>query len=267
MLRVHGTSNAMSFFVTLLCTSQVYASCNSTGSCGTPSFFLLTIIGLIIIIAILAAIWGIIRRRRRLRRQCVAAAHQPAVLTIGNGTPGNNYGRPQSNDLRLSPAQTQCPPGPQLSRPVPAQMNPWNRQGVTPVPSFPQPSHSSLMTYSAHTRSLSMPSLTYHSHPNQTPHDSPPSSLGSSNQPGSSSQLPSASSYSHSPPPAHSRVSANISFVETPSIIAPAAYPHPHSSMPTSAAHRSPSENMEVHSLTVNTAVMNDKPPPACTPK
>ncbi|KAG1741763.1 uncharacterized protein EDB91DRAFT_1247816 [Suillus paluster] len=258
----------MSFFVTLLCASQGYAYCNpmSSNSC-TSSFSQSTIIGLIIGGIILVTILGIIGRirRHRLRRQSVAAAHRPAVLTNGYGTPSNNYGRPQSNGFRLSLAQAQCAPGPQLSRPVPAQMNPWNRQGVTPVPSFPQPSNSSLMTHSARTRSPSMPSPTYHSHPNQTP-PSPPSSLGSSRQPGGSFQLPPASSLSHSPPPTHSQVSANLSFAETPSIVAPAAYPHPHSPIPISAARRSPSENMEMHSLTVNTAVMNDEPPPAYTP-
>ncbi|KAG0703507.1 hypothetical protein DFH29DRAFT_998498 [Suillus ampliporus] len=271
-IQLHGAgpSNVMTFFVVLLCVSQVYASCISVDptSC-TSSFPKSTTIGLIIGGIVLVTILGIIGRirRRRLRQRSVLAAYRPG-MTIGYGTPSNSYGRSQSNVFRPSPAQTQCPPGPQSLRP--AQVNSWNRQGVTPAPSFPQPSHPSPMTHFARTRPPAMPSPTYRSHPNQTPYASPPSSPDSSHLPGRS--FPPAPGFSlshspHSPPPTRPPVSADPSSVGTQSVtVAPAVYPLPHPRFATPVARSSPPENLEMHPLTVNTDVVNDEPPPAYTP-
>ncbi|KAG1746855.1 hypothetical protein EDB19DRAFT_2037214 [Suillus lakei] len=264
-VQFHGASlsNAMTFFVTLLCASQVYASCSysedSTYSYCTPTFSTSSIIGVAIggiILMIIVGIIGRIHRRRRLRQR---AAYMPGGTTIVYA-PSNSYGigRPQTNVFHPYPNQAQGPPGLQSSRPVPGQMNSLNRQGITPAPSFPQPSHSSSMTHSTRTRSPTMPSPTHHSYPNQALHVSPPSSPGSTHLP------PAGFPPSHSSPSTYSRVSADPSAVHTPSInVTPAASPPPHA---TSVGRPSPQENMEMRPLTVKTEVANDEAPPAYTP-
>lgn len=205
----------------------------------TAAVILLTIIG----------IFGRIHRRRRLQQRT-------AQTTFVYATLGNSYGRPQSNVYHPYPAQSQCPPGLQPSRSVPGQMNSLNRQGMTVAPSFPQLPYPSPATRSAHTRSPTMPSPTHYSCSNQTPHVSPPSSPNSTRLP------PPGFPLSPSPPSTCSRVSADPSTIQTPSISS-AAHTLPHA-MPD--VRPSPPENMEMHPLTVKTQVANIEPPPAYTP-
>ncbi|KAG2338207.1 hypothetical protein BDR05DRAFT_969435 [Suillus weaverae] len=260
-VQYHGASivNVMTFFIALLCASQVYASCTyystDTTYCA-PTFSTSTIIGLAIGGIILLTIIGIIGRIHRRRRLQRAAQ----LTTFVYGTPSNSYGRPQPNVYHPYPTQLRCPPGSQSSRPVPGQMNSSNRQGMNVTPSFPQPSHPTSMTHSARTRSPAptMPSPTHHLYSNQTPHASPLSSPNSTRLP------PPRSPLSPSPSSTHSRVSADTSTVQTPSInVTPAAHTPPHA-MP--VMRPSPPENMEMRPLTVKTEVVNDEPPPAYTP-
>ncbi|KIK43858.1 hypothetical protein CY34DRAFT_803367 [Suillus luteus UH-Slu-Lm8-n1] len=249
----HGASivNVMTFFVTLLCASQVYASCTSSfdSTYCTPTFPTSTIIGLAvggIILLTIVGIVGRIHRRRTLRQR---ATQTTFVYT----TPSNGYGRPQSNVYHPYPTQSQCPPGLQPSRPVPGQMNSLNRQGTTVASSFPQPAYPSPATHSANTRSPAMPSPTHYSYSNQTPHRSPPSSPNSTHPP------PPGFPLSPSSPSTYSRVSTDPSTVQTPSV-APAAQ------APLYATPDARPENMEMHPLTVKTEATNIEPPPAYTP-
>lgn len=237
--------NVMTFFVTLLCASQVYASCTyslDSTDCTPTSTPTSTIIGVAIGGIVLVSIMGVVYR---IRRQ--ALQRRAAQTTFVCGTPNNNYGRRQSNVYHSYPTQSRYPPGLQSSRPVSGQVNSLNRQGMTLAPSFPQPSYPPPMAHSARTRSPTMPSLTHHSYSNQTPHVSPPSS------PNSTHLLPPLS------PSTYSRVSADPSTVQTPSIsVTPVAN--------TPVERPSPSGNMEMRPLTMNTGVENDEPPPAYTP-
>lgn len=251
-----GFINIMTFFVTLLCASQVQASCTySMGSTYCPPTFpTSTIIGLAIGGIILLTIIGIVGRMHRRRR----FRQRAAQTTFVYATPSNSYGRPQSNMYHPYPAQSQCPPGLQPLRPVPGQMNSLNRQGMTVAPSFPQPSYPSPVTHSAHMRSPTMPSPTHYSYSNQNPHVSPPSS------PNLTSLPPPGIPLSPSPPSTHSRVSVDPSTAQAPSIsVTPAAHTPPHA---TPDVRPSSPENMEMGPLTVKTQVANIEPPPAYTP-
>ncbi|KAG2134553.1 uncharacterized protein EDB93DRAFT_839846 [Suillus bovinus] len=233
-------ASILSFFVALLCASQVYASCTySMDSTDCTPFPTSTIIGLAIggIILLTIVIFGRVYRRRRLQRRA-------AQTTLVYETPSNNYGRPQSNVYHPYPTQSQ-------RSHVPGQMNSLNRQGMNVAPSFPfKPSPM------ARTRSPTIPSPTHYSYSNRAPHISPPSSPTSTRLP------PPGVPLSPSPPSTHSRVDPHT--VQTPSIsVTPAAYTPPHS-MP--IRHSSPPENMEMRPLTVQTEVANDGPPPAYTP-
>ncbi|KAG1908681.1 uncharacterized protein F5891DRAFT_1180221 [Suillus fuscotomentosus] len=239
----------MSLFVTLLCASHVYASCTySADSNDCTPFPTSTIVGLAIggIILLAIVIFGRILRRRRLQRV--------AQATFLYGTPSNSYGRPQSNVYHPYPTQSQCPPGLQSSRPIPGQMNSLNRNGMPVAPSFPQLSKPSPTAHSARMRSPTMPSPTHYSnYSNQTAHISPPSSPNSARLP------PPGFPLSPSPPSTHSRVSADTSTVQAPSIRVTSAHTPP-------VRHSSPPENVEMRTLTVQTEVANDEPPPAYTP-
>ncbi|KAG2069887.1 hypothetical protein BDR04DRAFT_1101007 [Suillus decipiens] len=230
--------NVITFFITVLCDSQVYAMCTysssteSEDSTSCTPFSTSTIIGIAIGGIILLTIIGIIGRIRRRRLQ-----QRAAQTTFVYGTPRNTYARPQTNIYRPYPSQSQC-------RPIPSQMHSLNRQAMTAAPSFPQPSHPSPMTHSAHTRSPT--------YSNQTPHVSPPSSPNST-------RLPPPGSPSR--PSTYSRVSADSSTIQTPSIsVTPASYTYPHA---TPVGRPSPAENMQ---MIVNAEVANDEPPPAYTP-
>ncbi|KAG1839653.1 hypothetical protein DFJ58DRAFT_811892 [Suillus subalutaceus] len=242
-----STANVMIFFITLLCASQVYASCTSMDSTDCTSSPTSTIIGIAIGgTVILLIMICVIRIRRRQRLQ-----QRTTQTTLVYATPSNSYGRRQSNVYHPYPTQSRCPPGLQSSRPVPGQMNSLNRQGMTVAPSFPQPSHPSPMTHSAHTRSPTSPSPTHYSYSNQTPRTSPSSQ--------NSTRLPPGFPLSPSSPSTYSRISADPSTVQTPST--PAAYT-PHA---TPVGRPSPPENMEMRPLSVNAGVENDEPPPAYT--
>ncbi|KAG2101870.1 uncharacterized protein F5147DRAFT_708392 [Suillus discolor] len=231
--------NIMSLFVTLLCASQVYASCTySADSNDCTPFPTSTIVGLAIggIILLAIVIFGRILRRRRLQRV--------AQTTFLYGTSSNSYGRPQSNVYHPHPTQ----------RPIPGQMNSLNRHGMPVAPSFPQLSKPSPTAHSTRMRSPTMPSPTHYSYySNQTPHISPPSSPNSARLP------PPGFPPSPSPPSTHSRVSADPSTVQAPSIRVTSAHTSP-------VRHSSPPENVEMRTLTVQTEVANDEPPPAYTP-
>lgn len=249
----HGASvvNVMTFFVTLLCASQVYASCTDSldSSYCSPTFPTSTIIGLAvggIILLTIVGIVGRIHRRRTLRQRAVQT-------TFVYTTPSNGYGRPQSNVYHPYPTQSQCPPGLQPSRPVTGQTNSLNRQGTTVASSFPQPAYPSPATHSANTRSPTMPSPTHYSYSNQTPHGSPPSSPNSTRLP------PPGFPLSPSSPSTYSRVSTDPSTVQTPSVT-PAAHAPPHATPDVRP------ENMEMHPLTVKPEAANIEPPPAYTP-
>ncbi|KAG2030881.1 hypothetical protein BDR03DRAFT_1016666 [Suillus americanus] len=203
-------------------------------------------IGGIVILSIMICVLRL-RRRRRLQQR-------PVQTTFVYTAPSNSYGRQQSIVYHSYPTQSQCPPGLQSPRPVPGQMNSLNRHGMTVAPSLPQPSHPSPMAHSARTRSPTTPSPTHYSYSNQTPHVSPPSSQNSTRLPPPGIPLS---------PSTHSRVSADTSTVQTPSIsVTPAAYT-PHA---TPVGRPSPPENMEMRPLAVNAGVQNDEPPPAYTP-
>jgi len=233
--------NVMTFFITLLCASQVYASCTYSADstdCTSGTFPTSIIIG-VVIAGVLLAIMGIIVRIRRRKSQ-----RRVTRATFVYRTPSNSYGRRQSNVYQSYPTQSRRPPDLQSSRPVPGQMNSLNRQGMTLAPLFPQPSHPSPTTHSTRTRSPTMPSPT---HQNQVSPSSP-----------NSTRLPPLP-----PPSTYSRVSADPSTIQTPSIsVTPAAYT-PHASP---VGRPSLPENMEMGPLTMNTEVVNDEPPPAYTP-
>ena len=177
-------------------------------------------------------------RRRRFRQRSVTRTSRVVL--------NNSYGRPQSNILRGS------------------QMNSWNQPLPPP---FPQPSYSSPMAAHARTQPPTMPTPTRRPRPNQVP-----SSIPDSHLPGGVSRLPHPHAVPlphspHSSPQELARVSANPFSAEVPSsIVTAAASPPLHPHVATSIGRQSPPENMEMHSLRVNTEAVNDEPPPAYTP-
>lgn len=194
-------------------------------------------------VVVLMTICVIIRiiRRRRFRQHNVFPAYSSARVPTGRAIPNNGYGRPQSNILRAS------------------QMNSWSQPLPPP---FPQASYSFPMAAHARTEPPTMPTPTRRPGPNQT----------SVRLPGGVSQLPHPHASSlphstHSSPPERARVSADPPSAELPSsIVTAAASPPSHPHVATSIGRQSPPENMEMHSLRVNTEVVNDEPPPAYTP-
>ena len=176
-------------------------------------------------------------RRRRFRQRSVTRTSRVVL--------NNSYGRPQSNILRGS------------------QMNSWNQPLPPP---FPQASYSSPMAAHARTQPPTMPTPTRRPRPNQVPSCIPDSHL-----PGGVSRLPHPHAVPlphspHSSPQELARVSANPFSAEVPSSIVTAAASPSHPHVATSIGRQSPPENMEMHSLRVNTEVLNDEPPPAYTP-
>ncbi|OJA10057.1 hypothetical protein AZE42_06056 [Rhizopogon vesiculosus] len=234
-LQLPGLSNIMSFYVILLCVSQVHASCQSSfDNYCPPSLPFQAIIGIVIagLIVAIVTIGIIIRiiRPWRFRQRNVLPTYG---ANTGWGVPDNSYGSQQP------------------SRPIPTQMNSWN--GHTPPPPFPKPFHSPPITSSP----------TQHPHSNQTQFSSPP------RQPSGPSTPPHALSLPHSPhssPPEPVRVSEDPPWAETLSaIVTPVASSPSHSHVATSVVRQSPPENMEMHPLRVNTEAVNDEPPPAYT--
>lgn len=225
--------NVVTFFITFLFASQAYASCATYSVDSTQCTSAITTshtstsigfaVGGAIIILLALINIGIVCKRHRRLRQ-----------------------RATPNRILRNSTQSQYPPGSLQS--VPGQTNLLNRQGVTVAPSFPQPSYPFLLIHSAHTRSTT--------YSNQTPHGLPPFSSNSTRLGPPGFSLP-------SPPSMFSRVSADSSTVQTPSIsVTPAAHTPPHTTL---VGRPSPPDNIEMRPLAVNMEVANDEPPPAYT--
>ncbi|OAX40487.1 hypothetical protein K503DRAFT_864601 [Rhizopogon vinicolor AM-OR11-026] len=235
-LQAPGLSNIISFYVILLCVSQVHASCqlsfdnNCPPSLPPQAFIGIIVVGCAIALAIIIGIITRIIRRRRFHQRNVLPDYR---ANTGRGVPNNSYGSRQP------------------SRPIPTQMNSWSQH--TPPPPSPKPLHSPSITSSP----------TRCPHPNQTHFSSPP------RQPGGPSPPPHALSLPHSPhssPLEPVRVSEDPPWAETLSAaVTPVTSSPSHSHVATSVVRQSPPENMEMHPLRVNTEAVNDEPPPAYT--